>query len=203
MSDESRVELLLEETLESGRPAEEVCAQFPRLMWQVLERLRQYHSVEAQIDALFPQSSEGIAARRRRLILSDDSLPDILGYHVEAVLGRGGVGVVYRAKHRKLNRYVALKMLLSGAYADPHELARFMWPSRWRACGTNTSFKCTTSLSSTGSLTSRWRSWRAGAWHGSSRARLCRPIKLPRSWPRARARILGPPVTARPLLTRR
>jgi serine/threonine-protein kinase len=35
------------------------------------------------------------------------------------------VGVVYRAKHLKLNRYVALKMLLSGAFADPHELARF------------------------------------------------------------------------------
>lgn len=124
MSDESRIEQLLEETLESGRPPEEVCAQSPQLLWQVLERLRQYHSVEAQIDALFPPSSEGIAARRRRLVAADDSLPQIPGYNVEAVLGRGGVGVVYRARHLKLNRYVALKMLISGAYADPHELAR-------------------------------------------------------------------------------
>src|SRR5258708_5601113 len=36
------------------------------------------------------------------------------------------MGVVYRARHRKLNRMVALKMLLAGAYARPHEMARFL-----------------------------------------------------------------------------
>src|SRR5262249_44981527 len=40
-------------------------------------------------------------------------------------LGRGGMGVVYQARHLKLNRLVALKMILSGAYAEPAELARF------------------------------------------------------------------------------
>jgi serine/threonine-protein kinase len=125
MSDESRIQQLLEETLESGRAPEEVCAQFPQLLWRVLEGVRQCQAVEAQIDAMFPPSSDGMAARRRRLISGNDSLPEIPGYQVEAVLGRGGVGVVYRAKHLKLNRYVALKMLLSGAFADPRELARF------------------------------------------------------------------------------
>ena len=125
MSDESRVEQLLEETLESGRPVEEVCAQFPQLLWQVQERLRRCQSMEAQIDAMFPPSSDGIAARRRRLLSTNDSLPQIPGYQVESILGRGGVGLVYRAKHLKLNRYVALKMLLSGTYGDPHEAARF------------------------------------------------------------------------------
>src|SRR4051812_30706468 len=125
MSDESRIQQLLEEILESGRAPDEVCAESPELLWRVMEGLRQCHAVEAQIDAMFPPSSEGIAARRRRLISGDETLPQITGYEVEAVLGRGGVGVVFRAKHLKLNRYVALKMLLSGAYADPHELARF------------------------------------------------------------------------------
>jgi serine/threonine-protein kinase len=125
MSDESRIQELLEETLESNRPPEDVCADYPELLWRVLERLRQCRAVEAQIEAMFPASSQGMTSRRQRLISPDESLPQIPGYHVEAVLGRGGVGVVYRAKHLKLNRYVALKMLLSGAYADPHELARF------------------------------------------------------------------------------
>ncbi|PZR75038.1 MAG: hypothetical protein DLM73_06270 [Chthoniobacterales bacterium] len=44
-------------------------------------------------------------------------------YQVEGELGRGGMGVVFRARQRKLNRLVALKML-SGHYG-PDELTRF------------------------------------------------------------------------------
>src|SRR5258707_11535117 len=53
-------------------------------------------------------------------------LPEIPGYEVLAVLGRGGHGIVYRARHLKLKRVAALKMLLTGEYASPAELARFM-----------------------------------------------------------------------------
>ncbi|MDB5331108.1 MAG: tetratricopeptide repeat protein kinase family protein, partial [Phycisphaerales bacterium] len=53
-------------------------------------------------------------------------LPDVPGYEVLAILGRGGHGIVYRVRHRKLKRIVALKMLLTGQYASPAELARFM-----------------------------------------------------------------------------
>jgi serine/threonine-protein kinase len=47
------------------------------------------------------------------------------GYELLQVLGRGGVGVVYKARQAGLNRLVALKMLLAGAHADPGQIGRF------------------------------------------------------------------------------
>jgi serine/threonine-protein kinase len=46
-------------------------------------------------------------------------------YQLRRVLGRGGMGVVYEARQRSLNRPVALKMLRSGDLADADELRRF------------------------------------------------------------------------------
>ncbi|MFO0852090.1 MAG: serine/threonine-protein kinase [Gemmataceae bacterium] len=61
------------------------------------------------------------------------SVPDALttmaggsGFDLLAELGRGGMGVVYRAVQRGLNRPAAVKLVLGGAKADPKQLIRFL-----------------------------------------------------------------------------
>ena len=46
-------------------------------------------------------------------------------YELLEEIARGGMGVIFKARHRKLNRIVAVKMILSGRFSSKEELQRF------------------------------------------------------------------------------
>jgi DNA-directed RNA polymerase subunit RPC12/RpoP/tRNA A-37 threonylcarbamoyl transferase component Bud32 len=69
-----------------------------------------------------------ISVRMTRSIPAPASGPHqvlVPGYEVLELLGRGGMGVVYKARHIKLNRLVALKMMAPNTKVDARVLERF------------------------------------------------------------------------------
>jgi serine/threonine-protein kinase len=125
---------LLEEMLDAGKTPEEVCRDYPDLLPEVRRRWQEFRLIDAQVGELLPGLGTPAGTGPFTPGPHTPSPPQVPGYEVEAVLGYGGMGVVYRARQRALDRSVAVKMLLAGPFASQQELGRFRRETAALAC---------------------------------------------------------------------
>jgi serine/threonine-protein kinase len=132
MAVDSRVQELLDEIGDSGCTPEEVCAACPELLPDVRRRWLRMCAVNAHLDALFPTPGRGAASGADTAVgwHTGVELPQVPGYEVEAFLERGGMGLVYKARHLRLDRLVALKFLPREFAQDPERLELFRREAR-------------------------------------------------------------------------
>ena len=96
--------------------AEQLCDGDPAYAPTVAEVIRLVEDAQACLTAT---GSAGPPAT------PDGPLPIVPGYELVSIIGRGGMGIVYKARQLGFNRIVALKMIRGGAGADAAERGRF------------------------------------------------------------------------------
>ena len=117
-------EVVVREELGETPSEEEYIRRYPHLVDDISLHFEVHQAIKGQVllETARVHRDESVP----ELVLPTvEAMPHLEDYEVLGQLGKGGMGVVYEARHRRLRRHVALKMFRPGRLPSPRELVRF------------------------------------------------------------------------------
>jgi tetratricopeptide (TPR) repeat protein len=118
---------------------QQLCENCPELLDDVTHRIQELQSLERKLSlqegtleawkggaAPADDTTDTVKSGENGGAVATSALPQLPGYEILGLLGRAGMGIVYKARQLVPERIVALKMIRAGELADAEDLARFL-----------------------------------------------------------------------------